>query len=186
MLRLVGTWQVTAVGGSDVPPDSPHAPWLTFDGDGQVYGMSGVNRVRGTFAVDADTVTFGPMASTMMAGPDDATRVESSLLRALAQPLTLATPERSTPAAAPAAPSDVPAPDGPAPSSNAPAPDEPAPSSDASAPDQPDPSSAAPAPDRPAEADAPVHEEAVSPLGRLTLVAPDGDRVELVRTIAPA
>jgi len=97
MLRLVGTWQVTAVGGADVPPDSPHAPWLTFDGDGQVYGMSGVNRVRGTFVVEGETVTFGPMASTMMAGPDDAMRVEAAVLATLAGPLDVDPADRDAP-----------------------------------------------------------------------------------------
>ena len=30
-----------------LPADEQHRPWLTFDGDGQVFGMAGVNRVRG-------------------------------------------------------------------------------------------------------------------------------------------
>ncbi|MBD8060398.1 META domain-containing protein [Cellulomonas sp. JH27-2] len=97
MHSLVGTWSVTAVSGADIPQDAAHQPWLTFDGDGQVYGMSGVNRVRGTFVVEGETVTFGPMASTMMAGPDDAMRVEAAVLATLAGPLDVDPADRDAP-----------------------------------------------------------------------------------------
>ncbi|RHA38506.1 META domain-containing protein [Cellulomonas rhizosphaerae] len=90
-MRLVGTWTVTAVTGATVPADDRHRPWLTFDGDGQVYGMSGVNRVRGTWSVEGDVLTFGPLASTMMAGPPDAMTLEHALHTLLAGPLTLHT-----------------------------------------------------------------------------------------------
>ncbi|WP_123370121.1 META domain-containing protein [Cellulomonas sp. PhB150] len=90
-MRLVGTWTVTAVSGVTVPSGEQHGPWLTFDGDGQVFGMSGVNRVRGTWSVDGDVLTFGPLASTMMAGPPQAMALESALHGLLAAPLTLHT-----------------------------------------------------------------------------------------------
>ncbi|GEL95214.1 META domain-containing protein [Cellulomonas composti] len=91
MLRLVGTWRVTVVPapgaavwvdddggwGHDEPP---RVAELTFDGDGQVYGTGGVNRVRGTFSVEGDRLTFGPMVSTLMAGPPAAMRREQDML----------------------------------------------------------------------------------------------------------
>ena len=44
---------------------------------GQLYGMSGVNRVRGTWTLEPGTggtggrLVVGPLVSTLMAGPDD-------------------------------------------------------------------------------------------------------------------
>ncbi|MDM7831795.1 META domain-containing protein [Cellulomonas edaphi] len=88
-MRLVGTWIVTALDGRPTPADERHCPWLTFDGDGQVFGLGGVNRIRGTWAVDGDALTFGPMVSTLMAGPPEAMEAGQALHRLLARPLTL-------------------------------------------------------------------------------------------------
>ncbi|MDM7854070.1 META domain-containing protein [Cellulomonas alba] len=90
MVDLTGTWRVAEVSGADAGTDPERAPWLTFDGDGQVYGFAGVNRVRGTWAREGDTVTFGPLVSTLMAGPEPAMELESALTRLLDGPLTVA------------------------------------------------------------------------------------------------
>jgi len=108
MVRLVGQWRV-AVPPAAGPDDDPHdeaaravahalpddevdrVASLTFDGDGQVYGTGGVNRLRGTWSVTGDTLTFGPMVSTLMAGPPRAMRREQELLRLIAGPLELTT-----------------------------------------------------------------------------------------------
>jgi len=91
MIDLRGTWRLADLGGL-APATAGGGPVvLTFDGDGQVYGMAGVNRVRGTFEVDEDgTLRLGPMASTMMAGPDDAMATERAVLELLAEPLRIA------------------------------------------------------------------------------------------------
>ena len=61
---------------------------LTFDGDGMLYGMAGVNRVRATWAADEDDqLAVGPLVSTMMAGPTDAMAAERALLALLSAPL---------------------------------------------------------------------------------------------------
>lgn len=111
MLRLMGRWRVTVRSrGTLAPPDEPGVSGLpggeadrpaelTFDGDGQVFGFGGVNSVRGTWSVDDGTLRFGPMVSTLMAGPPAAMRNETELLRLLGGPLALRTsagsPERS-------------------------------------------------------------------------------------------
>ena len=78
---LHGTWQVTAIDGVDLA--GMPAPWLTFDGDGVVFGHAGVNRVRGTWRLDHDELTFGPVVATLMAGPPQATAAERALLGVL-------------------------------------------------------------------------------------------------------
>ena len=104
MLRLMGRWRVTVRSrGTLAPPDEPEVAALpeddadrtaelTFDGDGQVFGFGGVNRVRGTWSIDDGTLRFGPMVSTLMAGPPTAMRNETELLRLLGGPLALRTP----------------------------------------------------------------------------------------------
>ena len=89
MVELPGTWRVVALSRAEVDAEGQQAPWLTFDGDGQVYGFAGVNRVRGTWTLKGDRLTFGPVVSTLMAGPDPATAVEREVLRLLSQVLTV-------------------------------------------------------------------------------------------------
>ncbi|MBU4337437.1 MAG: META domain-containing protein [Actinobacteria bacterium] len=85
MTTLTGTWQVD---GPDV--HAPHgAATLTFEGDGMVFGCSGINRVRGTWQLSQDVLTFGPLASTLMAGSPAAMAAEQALQSLLAEPLHL-------------------------------------------------------------------------------------------------
>lgn len=108
MLRLVGQWRVDVrtqtpavvdeapsvpPGGDHSAPEPARVASLTFEGDGQVYGTGGVNRLRGTWSVDGDTLTFGPVASTLMAGPPAAMHQEAELLRLLHEPLELRAPD---------------------------------------------------------------------------------------------
>ncbi len=93
MVDVDGTWRFTALAGADVSALGQHVPWLTFDGDGQVYGMAGVNRVRGTWTAQDDTITFGPVVSTLMAGPPEATDAERAVLALLGSTLTVDAPD---------------------------------------------------------------------------------------------
>ncbi len=117
MLRLVGRWRVDVRTATPPPADDatssepPRTASLTFEGDGQVFGTGGVNRLRGTWSVERDTLTFGPVASTLMAGPTAAMHQEAELLRLLHEPLELRAPDGSPvtvlePLAAPAGPTD--------------------------------------------------------------------------------
>jgi heat shock protein HslJ len=96
MADLTGTWRFAALEGVQVEGPRRATPWLTFDGDGQVYGMAGVNRVRGTWRLVDGTLTFGPVVSTLMAGPPDAMACEQQVLRLLGDPLAVATPDGDT------------------------------------------------------------------------------------------
>jgi heat shock protein HslJ len=88
MTDPTGTWRLVLLGGSP-PARHTHGPvTLTFDGDGMLYGMAGVNRVRATWAADEDDqLAVGPIVSTMMAGPADAMATERALLALLSAPL---------------------------------------------------------------------------------------------------
>ncbi|WP_295123179.1 META domain-containing protein [uncultured Leifsonia sp.] len=54
---VVGTWGSTAA----------KQPNLTIENDGAFSGTDGCNRLTGRGSIDGDSITFGPIASTMMA-----------------------------------------------------------------------------------------------------------------------
>ena len=89
MSGLAGTWTVVRIGDVAAVPGAQGPPSLTFEGDGQVYGYGGVNRLRSTYALDVDHLTLGPVVATRMAGPDAPTAAERALLAALVGPLRL-------------------------------------------------------------------------------------------------
>jgi heat shock protein HslJ len=59
------------------------APSLTIGQDGQATGSTGCNRFSGPVRVGASTITFGKLATTRVACPDDVTDVERAVLHVL-------------------------------------------------------------------------------------------------------
>lgn len=81
---LVGrTFVVSSVGGVEALA-APTAV-LTFGTDERLYGRGTVNRVNGSYELDGDVLTVGPMMSTMMAGPPEAMAQEHRLLAVLGE-----------------------------------------------------------------------------------------------------
>ena len=62
---------------------------LTFGQDGRVTGCATVNRLFGSYSLDGDSLTCGPLACTLLAGPPEAMDQETRLQRGLGQPLTV-------------------------------------------------------------------------------------------------
>ena len=88
MTDPTGTWRLVLLAGRPPAVDTHGPVTLTFDGDGMLYGMAGVNRVRGTWTADEDDqLSVGPLVSTLMAGPEDAMATERALLDLLSVPL---------------------------------------------------------------------------------------------------
>lgn len=82
---LEGTWVLVSFGGTTelTPADPAVTTELTLL-DGEVTGTGGVNRFTGTYeATDDGALTFGPIASTKMAGSDEAMAQESEFFAAL-------------------------------------------------------------------------------------------------------
>jgi heat shock protein HslJ len=59
------------------------APTLEFREDGSAGGMSGCNSYNGTYTVDGNTITFGPLISTKMACEQPQMTMETAYLAAL-------------------------------------------------------------------------------------------------------
>jgi heat shock protein HslJ len=67
---LAGTeWVLSTLNGN--PPIEGTEITLAFDADGSISGTDGCNRFMGSFTESGESLTFGPLASTMMACPDD-------------------------------------------------------------------------------------------------------------------
>lgn len=92
-IDLHGTWTLVEL-DDQTPARGLRGPaHLTFDGDGQVYGMAGVNSVRGTWTLDGGTLVLGPLAATLVAGDPGPTATEHALLALLRERLQVTVDE---------------------------------------------------------------------------------------------
>ena len=85
-LPLTGTeWRLVSIQG-DVVDVEGRSPSLTFDDEGRVAGTTGVNRVMGSYEIAGaagDELRLGGLATTRMAGPEEAMALEQVFLAAL-------------------------------------------------------------------------------------------------------
>ncbi len=81
MDAIKGDWPLTHIRGEAINlPADARGPYITFDPEGRVSGMGGVNRFMGAFdksKLSDGKLTFGPLAMTMMAGPEPLMQMES-------------------------------------------------------------------------------------------------------------
>jgi heat shock protein HslJ len=80
---LTGTvWKLVSLNGN--PVGANKLPSLTLDAaTGKASGMAGVNRFNGTFKQEGSALSFGPLITTRMAGPENEMKIESEFLTAL-------------------------------------------------------------------------------------------------------
>lgn len=69
-LDLNGKWEIVTINGEPVKAIET-SPFIEFDADkGEVHGNTSCNLMNGSYTQDGKKLTFGNMATTMMAGPD--------------------------------------------------------------------------------------------------------------------
>ena len=69
-VKLDGKWEITAISGETVEATET-APYLEFNtATNEVHGHTSCNLMNGSYTLDKKKLTFGNMATTMMAGPD--------------------------------------------------------------------------------------------------------------------
>lgn len=79
---LAGKWVVESIDGLEVA-GTVESPFLEFDVEkGRVHGNTGVNLVNSTFTQNGKSLKFGMGATTMMAGPEAAMKMEQDFLKA--------------------------------------------------------------------------------------------------------
>lgn len=79
---LAGKWVVESIDGLEVA-GTVESLFLEFDVEkGRVHGNTGVNLVNSTFTQNGKSLKFGMGATTMMAGPEAAMKMEQDFLKA--------------------------------------------------------------------------------------------------------
>ena len=79
---LQGSWQLETLNGAAA--DTAVTSSLSMN-EGKATGNAGVNQFNGDYDAPSDgELTFSTLATTMMAGPDNATQQEQAFLKALA------------------------------------------------------------------------------------------------------
>jgi heat shock protein HslJ len=76
------TWTVTSIDGDETIRSAQ--PTIEFGTDGTVSGTTGCNQYNGTFTVDGDRLTIGPLATTKLACDEAANAQEVAVTQALA------------------------------------------------------------------------------------------------------
>jgi putative lipoprotein len=83
--KLEGSWRLEAFGGvTDVTPADPAVVTDLVMKAGEASGSGGVNSYSTTYEADGDSLKFGEIASTMMAGEPAAMDQEAKFFKALA------------------------------------------------------------------------------------------------------
>ena len=81
--EITGEWMLITLGvepvGAELKP-----PTLTVMPDGRIAGFAGVNRYTGHLGLEEGKL-FGPMPTTMMAGPPEAMALESRFTAAMTE-----------------------------------------------------------------------------------------------------
>lgn len=79
MLR--GDWSVNSIGGNAIVDRS--APSITFGNDGRVNGATGCNNFMGSYTINGNAISFGPLASTRKACIPALSEQEAAMLAIL-------------------------------------------------------------------------------------------------------
>ena len=67
---LAGKWKLTFIAGGDIATlFADKKPTMEFTKDNKIFGHAGCNTYRTSYELDGNTITFKPVASTMMACP---------------------------------------------------------------------------------------------------------------------
>jgi heat shock protein HslJ len=80
---IIDAWQVQRIAAQVLPVDSGLT--LTFDKDKRAHGNGGCNMFQGSYDVQGNDLTFGPLAATRMACPTPQMEVEQLFFRNLAK-----------------------------------------------------------------------------------------------------
>jgi heat shock protein HslJ len=82
---LTGTvWKLVQLNGQMFGQEE--LPTLVLEASGsQANGFGGVNHFSGSYKLEGDTISFGPLAATKMAGPPDKMKLEDDFLKALSR-----------------------------------------------------------------------------------------------------
>ena len=82
--ELAGKWNILTVNGEEATVIGEEKPFMEFNTeDSRIHGFTGCNIMNGAYTQDGKNLTFGNMATTMMAGPEENMKTESAVLDAI-------------------------------------------------------------------------------------------------------
>ena len=82
--EIDGKWNILKVNGEDIVVTGDEKPFIEFSTEeSKVHGFTGCNIMNGAYTIDGKSLTFGNMATTMMAGPEENMKAESAVLGAM-------------------------------------------------------------------------------------------------------
>ncbi len=82
--ELSGKWNILTVNGEEATVIGEEKPFMEFNTeDSRIHGFTGCNIMNGAYTQDGKNLTFGNMATTMMAGPEENMKTESAVLDAI-------------------------------------------------------------------------------------------------------
>ena len=82
--EVSGKWNILKVNGEDIVVVGDKTPFMEFNTeDSRVHGFTGCNIMNGAYTYTDKEFTFGNMATTMMAGPEENMKAERNVLDAM-------------------------------------------------------------------------------------------------------
>lgn len=76
-------WRPLTLAGAPFPEGVEAT--VQFGADGRLTGSGGCNRFTGSYAIEGETLTIGPVAATRMLCPEPAMSAEAALFRVLSE-----------------------------------------------------------------------------------------------------
>ena len=87
---LSGKWNILKVYGEDITVIGEEKPFVEFNTEeSRVHGFTGCNIMNGAYTLEGKDFTFGNMATTMMAGPEENMKAERNVLEAMGKVATV-------------------------------------------------------------------------------------------------
>ena len=87
---LSGKWNILKVNGEDITVIGEEKPFVEFNTEeSRVHGFTGCNIMNGAYTLEGKDFTFGNMATTMMAGPEENMKAERNVLEAMGKVATV-------------------------------------------------------------------------------------------------
>ena len=85
-----GKWNILEANGEKITVIGDEKPYIEFNTEeSKVHGYTGCNLMNGAYTQDGRKISFGNMATTMMAGPDENMKAERSVLDAIGKAVSV-------------------------------------------------------------------------------------------------
>ena len=79
--EVAGSWNIVSVNGTEVTLTGEEAPFMEFNTEeNKIHGFTGCNIMNGQYTLEGKELSFGNVATTMMAGSESNMKLEREVL----------------------------------------------------------------------------------------------------------